>query len=72
MTAVLRQVPKPCIGHKILAADRRCADEQVLEEAFSYAFAGLKPSDAAVVGMFQKYSNQVAQNARIVRKLLGD
>ena len=71
MTAVLAQVPKPCIGYKILAAGRRCADEQMLEEAFRYAFNRLKPTDAVVVGMYQKHSNQVAQNAALVRRILG-
>ncbi len=70
MTATLRQVDKPCLGFKILAAGRRCADENSVKEAFRYAYNNLKPTDAVVVGMFQKYSNQVAQNATIVRSLL--
>ncbi len=72
MTAVLRQVPKPCLGFKILAAGRNCADEQTLEATFRYAFDHLKPTDAVVVGMFPKYSNQVAQNAGLVRRILDD
>ncbi len=71
MTATLRQVDKPCIGFKILAAGRRCATEAQLEDAFRYAFEHLKPTDAVVVGIFQKYANQVAQNAAIVQHLLG-
>jgi len=70
MTTTLRQVDKPCLGFKILAAGRRCADEDSVNEAFQYAYNNLKSSDAVVVGMFQKYSNQVAQNAAIVRSLL--
>ena len=71
MTAILAQVPKPCIGYKILAAGRRCTDEEMLEEAFRYAFDRLKPTDAVVVGMYQKLGNQVAQNAALVRDVLG-
>ena len=70
MTAILRQVDKPCLGFKILAAGRRCADGVSVKEAFQYAYNNLKSSDAVVVGMFQKHSNQVAQNAAIVRSLL--
>lgn len=70
MTATLRQVDKPCIGFKILAAGRRCADEDSVKEAFQYAYNNLKSSDAVVVGMLQKHSNQVAENAAIARSLL--
>ena len=71
MTATLRQLDKPCVGFKILAAGRHCANEAQLEDAFRYAFEHLKPTDAVVVGVFQKYANQVAQNAAIVQRLLG-
>ena len=70
MTATLRQVPKPCIGFKILAAGRRCADEQMLGETFRYAFEHLKPTDAVCVGVYPKHSNQIAQNAALVRGVL--
>ncbi len=45
-------------------------DEEMLEEAFRYAFDRLKPSDAVVVGVYQKLGNHVAQNAALVRRIL--
>ncbi len=71
MTAVMRQVGKPCLGFKIMAANRKCARPESVRQAFEYAFANIKPTDAVVVGMFPKYSNQVEENARHVREILG-
>jgi len=72
MAAVLRKVRKPCLAFKILAAGRRCATPQMVEEAFRFAFENIKPTDAVVVGMFQKYRNQVAENAAIARRILSE
>lgn len=71
MTAVMRQVRKPCIGFKIMAASRNCTTLQSTEESFRFAFAHIKPTDLVNVGMFQKYKNQVRENAGLVAKLLG-
>jgi hypothetical protein len=71
MTAVMRQVEKPCLGFKLMAANRKCGSPESVRQAFEYAFASIKPTDAVVVGMFPKYSNQVEENARYVRQILG-
>jgi hypothetical protein len=71
MAATIRQTPKPCLGFKILAANRKCASPDSVKQAFQYAFDNLKPTDGVVVGMFPKYSNQPAENARYVREILG-
>jgi hypothetical protein len=70
MTAVMRQTPKPCLGFKIMAANRNCSTPECVREAFEYAFANIKATDAVVVGMFPKYRNQVAENAGYVREIL--
>ena len=71
MTRTLRAVKKPCLGFKILAASRNCATEATTQAAFEFAFANLKPTDAVVVGMFQKHKNQVAENVGFAREALG-
>jgi len=71
MTAVMRQVRKPCIGFKIMAASRNCSTHQTTEKAFRYAFENVKPIDIVNVGIFQKYKNQVKENADLVRQVLG-
>ena len=70
MAAVLRNIAKPCIGFKVLAASRNCTSDETTRAAFKFAFDHLKPNDAVSVGIFQKYRNQVAENAAIVRDLL--
>lgn len=71
MTAVVRQVRKPCLGFKILAATRNTFTPDDTRHAFTYAFQSIKPTDAVVVGMFPKYRDQVAENARCVQALCG-
>jgi len=70
MTTTMRQLSKPCLGFKIMAANRKCGSPESVRAAFEYAFATIKPIDAVVVGMFPKYSNQVEENARYVRDIL--
>jgi len=70
MAAVMRQVDKPCLGFKIMAAGRNCATPAHVRAAFERAFGMIKPNDAVVVGMFQKHRNQVAENAAFVREIL--
>jgi len=72
MTAIMRQVQKPCLGFKVMAATRNCGSPESVRQAFEYAFANIKPTDAVVVGMFPKYRNQVAENAQYLRELTAD
>ena len=70
MTAVIRQVAKPCIGFKIMAASRNCSTPESTRAAFRYALENVKPTDMVNVGIFQKHRNQVAENAAFVREIL--
>lgn len=67
MTAVVRQVEQPCLGFKILAAGRLCWSQPSVENAFKYAFANIKPTDGVIVGMFPRYSDEIAENAGYAR-----
>ncbi len=71
MLDVVRQIPKPVLAFKPLAAGRKGASRDTVREAFKYAYDRLRPTDAVVVGMFPKHSDQVLENANIVRELLG-
>ena len=64
MYAAIRATQKPVLLFKILGASRRCASQETVRAAFCEAFAGIKPSDCVVVGMFPKYADQVALNAQ--------
>ncbi len=69
MCKVIRQVKQPCLAFKILGAGRRCADQAMVREAFRFAFEGIKPGDAAIVGMYPRHSDQVRANAQHARQL---
>lgn len=69
MTAVMREVAKPCIGFKLMAAGRNCTTLESTRQAFAFAFDNIKPTDIVDVGMFQKHENQVKTNAALVREL---
>lgn len=62
MTRLMRQVGKPCLGFKILAAGRLCWSQQSVEKAFKYAFHHIKKTDAVIVGMFPRYTDEVSEN----------
>jgi hypothetical protein len=69
MGEVIRQVKQPCLGFKILGAGRRCANQEAVHAAFEFAFKNIKPTDAVIVGMYPRRTDQVKANAELVRKL---
>lgn len=68
MCAVVRQVKRPCLAFKILAAGRRCERPQDVEAAFQFAFQNIKKTDAVIVGMFPRYRDEPAEDAALVRR----
>lgn len=70
MCETIRATPRPCLAFKILAASRNCKTPEDVRSAFEFAFENIKPTDAVVVGVFQRDVNQVKMNAGIVRELL--
>jgi hypothetical protein len=71
MTKALRQAKRVCLGFKLLAAGRRSNSPEQVRQCFEYAFKNLKPTDAVIVGMFPKFSDQIAENVATVRALVG-
>lgn len=68
MCAMIRQTRKPCLGFKILAAGRRCGSPEDVRRAFEFAFQNIKPSDGVIVGMYPRYTDQISENAHLVRE----
>jgi hypothetical protein len=68
MYKIMRQTAKPCFAFKILAAGRIAGDGIV--QAFSNAFASIKPIDGVWVGVFPRDKDQIRQNAEIVHGIL--
>ena len=64
MFKAIRQTRRPCLAFKILAAGRR----HDVEQAFRETFAGIKPTDAVIVGIYDRYTDQAGQNAALARR----
>jgi hypothetical protein len=62
MCRFIRQTKKTCLAYKVLGAGRQCATPEQVRQAFAYAFANIKATDAVVVGMWQKYQDQINLN----------
>lgn len=69
MTAVIRQVKKPCFGFKILGSGRLCSSQKTVRAAFEFAFKNIKATDGVIVGMFPWAFDEVGANAGYVREL---
>ncbi|HSB16533.1 MAG TPA: twin-arginine translocation signal domain-containing protein [Bryobacteraceae bacterium] len=68
MYRMVQQTKKPCLAFKILAAGRLSEHPQWIEQAFRNAFNGIKKTDAVIVGMWDRYSDQPGENAEFVRR----
>jgi len=69
MCKIIRQVQKPCLVYKILGAGRRCNSPREVRAAFEFAYQNIKPIDAAIVGIYPRYSDQIAEDTGLARKL---
>lgn len=70
MYRAIRQSRKPCLAFKILAAGRLTDSPQSIDRAFQFAFENIKPTDAVIVGMYPRFSDQVRENVERVRRIL--
>lgn len=71
MYKAIRATKRPCLAFKILAAGRLCERHEWVEQAFKDTFAAIKPTDGAIVGIYDRYSDQPAECAALVRKYAG-
>jgi len=68
MSKVIKQVSKPCLAFKILAAGWLCETDDAVEEAFRFAFNGIKKTDAVIIGMYPKFKDEITQNVRLTQR----
>jgi hypothetical protein len=69
MFKVIKAVRKPCLAYKVLAAGRRIGSPAEVRQCFETAFAGIKATDAVIIGMYLEFNDQVAEDAVIVREI---
>lgn len=70
MFKTIRSTNKPCIAFKILAGGHLTRDYESLAGAFKETYENIKPHDFAVVGVIQKYKDQLKENAMIMEEIL--
>jgi hypothetical protein len=71
MLKVIKQCKKPCWVYKLLASTRLTQREDIVEDRFKYVMANIKSTDAVVLGMWGKYSDEFALNKEYVIKYGG-
>ncbi len=72
MCKAIRQTSKTCLAYKVLAAGRLTNSPQQIDAAFRFAFEGIKPNDGIIVGMYPRFSDQVAENAARVGRICAE
>lgn len=70
MVKFIQSTSKPCMAFKVLKANRFCSTDADVRQALQYALDRIKPTDVICVGMWNKYKDQVGQNAAFVRDIL--
>jgi hypothetical protein len=68
MFKVMNQTKRPCLAFKILAAGRLSDRRHWVEQAFRETYQSIKPTDGAIIGIYDRYSDQPAECAALVRR----
>ena len=67
MCETISKATKTCLAFKILAAGRTCDSPEQVRKAFEFVFGHIKPTDAVIVGMYPRYTDEIKENADLVR-----
>ena len=70
MMETIRKAKKPCLTYKVLAAGRSVNSPKQIRERIAAALSGIKPTDAIIVGLYQRFNDQIGQTAQFVREIL--
>ena len=68
MFKAIQHTKRPCLAFKILAAGRLSERREWVEQAFRETFAAIKPTDGVIVGIYDRYGDQPAEDAALVRR----
>jgi hypothetical protein len=68
MFEAVRKAKRTCLAFKILAAGRLSERKDWVERAFRETYAGIKPTDGVIIGIYDRYSDQPAEDAELVRR----
>ena len=68
MFKAIQHTKRVCLAFKILAAGRLSERPEWVERAFRETLAAIKPGDGIIIGIYDRYSDQPAQDAAFVRR----
>lgn len=68
MYQAMRNTRRPCLAFKILAAGRLSERADWVEEAFRKTLESTKSIDGIIIGIYDRYSDQAAEDAAFVRR----
>lgn len=75
MLDVIAETQKPCIAYKVFAGGQmfsKMSKEQIREAikaSYREVFSAIKPGDAAAIGVFQKYGDQIREDAELFEQV---
>jgi hypothetical protein len=68
MYQAMRNTKRPCLAFKILAAGRLSERQDWVDQAFRQTLQSTKPIDGIIIGIYDRYSDQPAEDAGFVRR----
>ena len=68
MYQAMRNTRRPCLAFKILAAGRLSERADWVEQAFRQTLESTKAIDGIIIGIYDRYSDQAAEDAAFVRR----
>lgn len=71
MFSAIQKTRRPCLAFKILAAGRLSERKEWVEQAFKQAYESIKPGDGVIIGLYDKHSDQAAEDAGLALKFGG-
>jgi len=69
MMETIRRTPKPCLTYKVLAAGRAVNSPKQVKEHLATALNGIKPTDPVIIGLYQRFNDQIGQTAEMMREI---
>ena len=70
MLRMIRQTKKPCLAFKLFGAGRASGSPRGGRARLPLCLAGIKPTDAVIVGMYPRFKDEVRENTELVRRIL--
>lgn len=68
MCDTIKRASKPCFAFKLFAGGRTCNTPEEVSGIFEYVLGHIKPEDGVLVGMYPRFSDEIAENISLVRK----